>query len=253
VIPVKPAFYLVAAIPVQMACAIIYCAVTHYFPHNALLREALPVAYLALTYLQWLVVALWLSVRNQKYRVPILMHLPHLLSFLPLVRLIMLAAEQRPIDSASVKLAWLHSVVTHSFSLVAAWLWQVRAEFEEERALHHRILPIALYFLAALTTLVIYAGLDFSFSRSTFPLGLSVVQLLLYFSVTIALLLREKIRHLLPVIATVAFALVNGLLLFDQARSDIGVELALAASSATQLFSLYVFLVYSAHRQAATQ
>ena len=68
---------------------------------------------------------------------------------------------------------------------------------------------------------------------------------------TISLLLREKIRHALSPVAAVSFALVNALLLFDQARSDIGVEIALTAASATQLFSLYVFLVYSAHLRSA--
>jgi hypothetical protein len=253
VTPVKLYFYLAAAIPLQLGFAALHFALTELVPGNAMLREALPVAYLAATYLQWLAFSFWISLRSKKYRVPIIMHLPHLLSFLPLTRHILLAADRQAIDTTSLNLAWIHSVVTHCFSLVAAWLWQVRAEFDEGTALRHRILPITLYMLAALTTLVIYAGLDFSFSRSTLPFGLGLVQLLLYTSVTIALLLRENIRHLLPVIATVAFALVNGLLLFDQARSDIGVELALAASSATQLFSLYVFLVYSAHRQAATQ
>jgi hypothetical protein len=122
----------------------------------------------------------------------------------------------------SLNLAWLHSVVTHSFSLPACWLWQVRSDFEDGKALRERLVPIVLYILAAL----------------------------LYFSVTLALLLREKIRHALPAVAATAFALVNAALLFDQARADFGVELALSAASATQLFSLYAFLVYSAHRQA---
>lgn len=250
---VKLPIYLAAALPLQLAFAAIHFTVAQLSPENALLREALPVVYLAATYLQWLTFSFWISLRTKKYRVPIIMHLPHLLSFLPLVRHIMLAADRQVIDATSLNLAWIHSVVTHSFSLLAAWLWQVRAEFDDGTGLRHRLLPIALYILAALTTLIVYAGLDFSFARSAFPFGLGLVQLLLYTSVTLMLLLRDKIRHLLPVVAAAAFALVNGLLLFDQARSDIGVEFALAAGSATQLFSLYVFLVYAAHRQAITR
>lgn len=248
--PVKLHLYLAAAVPLQLGFAVIHFAISRFLPQNALLKEALPVIYLAVTYLQWLVFSFWISLRSKKYPVPILMHLPHLLSFLPLVRHILLAADRQAIDTMSLNLAWLHSVVTHSFSLLAAWLWQVRAEFDDGKALRHRLVPIVLYILAALTTLVVYAGLDFSFARSAYPLGLGVLQLLLYLSVTLALLLREKIRHALPTVAATAFALVNAVLLFDQARADIGVEFALSAASATQLFSLYVFLVYSAHRQA---
>ncbi|MFO1480187.1 MAG: hypothetical protein U1F40_08315 [Turneriella sp.] len=243
--------YLAAAVPLQLGFAAIYFAVMHFSPQNVLLREALPVAYLAVTYLQWLTFSFWISLRSKKYRVPIVMHLPHLLSFMPLIRHIMLAADRQAVDATSLNLAWIHSVVTHSFSLLAAWLWQVRAEFDDGTGLRHRILPIALYILAALTTLVVYAGLDLSFARTTLPFGLGLVQLLLYTSVTLLLLLREKIRHPLPAIAAAAFAIVNAILLFDQARSDIGVEFALAAGSATQLFSLYVFLVFSAHRPLA--
>jgi hypothetical protein len=250
VTPVKLHFYLAAAIPLQLSFAVIHVLIARFWPQNVLLKEVLPVIYLAVTYLQWLVISFWISLRSKKYRVPILMHLPHLLSFLPLVRHILLAANRQTTDTMSLNLAWLHSVVTHSFSLPACWLWQVRADFEDGKALRERPVPIVLYILAALTTLVVYAGLDFRFAQSAYPIGLGVLQLLLYFSVTLALLLREKIRHALPAVAATAFALVNAALLFDQARADFGVELALSAASATQLFSLYVFLVYSAHRQA---
>ncbi|MFZ5627584.1 MAG: hypothetical protein ACOY5B_00535 [Spirochaetota bacterium] len=252
-IPVKLHLYLTAAVPLQLGFGALHFVLSRFSPQNVLLREALPVLYLAVTYLQWLTFSFWISLRTKKYPVPIIMHLPHLLSFLPLVRHIMLSADRQAVDATSLNLAWLHSVVTHSFSLLAAWLWQVRAEFDDGTGLRHRLVPILLYILAALTTLVVYAGLDLSFARSAFPFGLGLVQLLLYTSVTLALLLRERIRHFLPVAAAAAFALVNGLLLFDQARSDIGVEFALAAGSATQLFSLYVFLVYSAHRRAITR
>lgn len=218
-----------------------------------LLRETLPVIYLAATYLQWLVFSFWISLRTKIYRIPITMHLPHLLSFLPLVRHILRAAGHQAIDATSLNLAWIHAVVTHSFSLLAAWLWQVRAEFDDGAGFRDRVLPVALYLLAAVTTLIIYAGLDFSFARSAFPMGIGLLQLMLYTGVTLTLLLRERIRRILPVVAAAAFAIVNGLLLFDQARSDIAVEFALAAGSATQLFSLYVFIGYVAHEQPLTR
>ncbi|GAB4424207.1 MAG: hypothetical protein OHK0011_04650 [Turneriella sp.] len=248
-LPVKLKVCLAAAVPLQLGFGALHFLLLRFSPQNALLREALPVIYLAATYLQWLAFSFWISLRTKRYRVPIIMHLPHLLSFLPLVRHIMLAADRIALDETSLNLAWLHCVVTHSFSLPAAWLWQVRSAFDDGQALRHRLLSVVLYLIAALTTLVLYAGLDFSFARSAFPFGLGLVQFLFYAGITLVLLLREKIRHALPAAAAAAFAFVNGFLLFDQARSDIAVELALAAGSLTQLFSLYVFLVYAGHRQ----
>ncbi|HRP70633.1 MAG TPA: hypothetical protein PLY93_13975, partial [Turneriella sp.] len=56
--------------------------------------ESLPILYLAATYALWLLVATFISWRTKKYRVPLLMHIPHLFSFLPLIRHIMLAADK---------------------------------------------------------------------------------------------------------------------------------------------------------------
>lgn len=240
VIPVKLQLLFVASAPLQLAFAAVHFALLWLSPGNLLLRDALPVAYLAVTYAQWLLVSFYLSLRTGKYRIPIVMHLPHLLSFLPLARHILLAADGQAPDTPSLAVAWIHCVVTHCFSLPAAWLWQVRGHFGPASGLRQNLLPILLLILAQLTILALYAGLDFGFARSPLPLGLGLLQLLLYAGVTLALL-RGKTRPLLPALAAVAFALVNGALLFDRAGSRFGVELALAAGGATQLFALYVF------------
>lgn len=199
------------------------------------------------------------------------MHLPHLLSFLPLIRHIMIAADRGQgmglstaaqdltqgadramADATSLMLAWVHAVATHMFSLVAAWLWQMRRAYEADSAEKRDLVPIAIYVLMAITTIVIYAGLDMSFATVNAPLAVGLIQLLLNVAVTGLLLLRETSSiTALTLIPAFIFSVVNGLLLFDKARSEMGVELALAGSSFTQIFTLYVFLLFSRSRRHA--
>lgn len=263
-IPIKLPFLLAAAIPLQLAFFGAHIALSRYFPEKRFQRDALPLVYLGATYLQWLLFSFFISWRTKKYRVPILMHLPHMLSFLPLIRHVMITADQssaglgaalgaeRPeTDSLSLMLAWVHAVASHSFSLVAAWLWQMRRAYEADLTEKRDLIPIAIYAISALTTIVIYAGLDMSFAASAAPVAVGLIQLLLNVAVTSLLLLREKSRiSALTLIPAVIFSLVNGSLLFDKARSEMGVELALAGATFTQIFTLYVFLHYSRHRNA---
>lgn len=225
----------------QLAFGGCHFLLSRFAPSHALLVEILPVAYLAATYLQWLSLSAWIALRYQ-YSVPVVMHLPHLLSFLPLLRHILLAAERKGIELSYLDLAWLHSVVTHSFSLPAAWLWQMR---RSAIAIGQRFFPVAVFSLAALLIVVLYAGLDFGFARATYPFVLAILQFLLYLGATLALVLPQGHRAPLPIIAATVLALTNGVLLFDQVRSAIGVELSLSASSITQLFALYAFVLYS--------
>lgn len=249
-IPIKLPFLLAAAVPLQLVFLGLHIALVLYFPQKRFEREALPLIYLATTYAQWLMVSFFISWHTQKYRVPIIMHLPHLLSFLPLVRHVMIAADRLESDTTSLLLAWVHAVATHIFSLVAAWLWQMRRAYEADLTEKRDLIPIAIYALMAFTTLVIYAGLDMSFAAVNAPLAVGLIQLLLNVAVTGLLLLRETSRiTALTLIPAVIFSLVNGSLLFDRARAEMGVELALAGSSFTQIFTLYVFLHYSRHRQ----
>jgi hypothetical protein len=234
-----------AAGPLQLAFFAAHIVITQKFATAQALRESLPVLYLAVTYLQWLGVAFFISLSTGR-RVPLLMHLPHLLSFLPLLRHIMLAADRMPTDTTSLSLAWVHAVVTHIFSLIATWLWQMRISNEAVLADRRReFLPIALYTILLITTILTYAGLDFSFEAGTSPFALGLVLLLLQIMVT--LLLITRLRHRtgpMVLIAAAAFAIVNLVLLFDRSRSNLGVEIALAATSFTQIFSLYVFFNY---------
>jgi hypothetical protein len=257
---------ILAAVPVQLLLLTAHLVVSYRYPHLIAWREALPVLYLAVTYWQWLLFAFYISLRtHRRYPVPILMHLPHLLSFLPLMRHIMLAADQgsgpgaagaqqgivSPAtiltgDTTSLTLAWIHAVVTHCFSLIAAWLWQVRREHEAETAERRReLLPIALYAIALITSILTYAGLDLSFTHNSRPLALGIVQLLLQILVTTLLISRSPRKGArIALVAAIAFSLANLLLLFDQSRSSLGVEIALAATSFTQIFALFVFLVF---------
>lgn len=249
-IPIKLSSLLFAALPLQFGFLAGHFLLVFYFPVSPLLREELPLLYLAATYLQWLCVAFIISKRTKICRVPILMHLPHLLSFLPLLRHIILAANRTPSDIGSLSLAWVHSVATHSFSLVATWLWQQRKFFATSAAdlLRQEFVPLALYALAALTTIALYAGLDWSFARTPLPLAVGIIQLLLNIAVTGVLLYRDRgSLKVFAITAAVIFSLANGLLLFDHAQGDIGVELALAATSFTQIFSLFVFMLHSKH------
>lgn len=232
-----------AAAPVQLALLTAHLVVSYGFPSHTALREALPVAYLAATYLQWLGFAFFISMRTG-HRVPIAMHLPHLLSFLPLIRHIMLAADRMPTDTTSLTLAWVHAIVTHIFSLVATWLWQMRISHLPQAADRRReILPIALYAILLITTILAYAGLDFSFAAASSPFALGIVQLLLQVVVTVLLITRPEHRSgSLALFAAAAFSLANLALLFDRSRSNLGVEIALAATSFTQIFALYVFV-----------
>jgi hypothetical protein len=238
----------IAALPLQIGALIAHLVLVYFFPKQVFLREALPLAYLGATYFQWLGFSVFISWRTKVCRVPFLMHIPHLLSFLPLLRHVMLAAERTPADTDSLTLAWLHSVATHSFSLVAAWLWQVRRQYDAHGRdlLRKEALPLSLYSLAALTIILLYAGLDFSFAANSSPLAVGVIQLLLNIAVTGVLLYREHgALKPLAVVAALVFSVVNGVLLFDKGRADIGVEAALAATSFTQIFSLFVFLIFS--------
>jgi len=234
---------IIAAAPLQLAFFAAHCVVITKFSQLKALTEALPVLYLAATYLQWLGTAFFISMSTGQ-RVPLLMHLPHLLSFLPLLRHIMLAADRLPVDSASLTLAWVHAVVTHIFSLLATWLWQMRISHEMPVADRRReLLPIALYTILLITTILAYAGLDFSFEAAGSPFALGLVLLLLQVLLTILLITRLHHRPgPLALIAAAAFALVNLVLLFDRSRSNLGVEIALAATSFTQIFALYVFV-----------
>ncbi len=261
----------IAALPLQIGALAAHLVLVYFLPKQVFLREALPLAYLGATYLQWLGFSIFISLRTKVCRVPFLMHIPHLLSFLPLLRHVMLAAERTPADTDSLTLAWVHSVATHSFSLVAAWLWQVRRQYDAHGRdlLRKEAIPLSLYSLAALTIIALYAGLDFSFAANTSPLAVGVIQLLLNIAVTGVLLYREQGTGMFPgrrshggrnvdrgalkplaVIAAIAFSLVNAMLLFDKGRADIGVEAALAATSFTQIFSLFVFLLFSRHAAA---
>lgn len=240
-VPVRLRTILALAILPQLAFASCHFLLSRSAPSHALLVEILPVTYLAATYLQWLLFSAWIAWRYQ-YPVPAVMHLPHLLSFLPLLRHILLAAERKGIELSYLDLAWLHAVVTHSFSLPAAWLWQMR---RSAFAIGQRFFPVAVYSLVALLLFVLYAGLDFGFARATYPFVLAILQFLLYLGTTLVLVLPRGHRAPLPLIAATAFALTNGVLLFDQVRSVIGVELSLSASSITQLFALYAFVLYS--------
>lgn len=268
-IPIRLSFLLAAAVPLQLVFLGLHIALVLYFPQKRFEREALPLIYLATTYAQWLLVSFFISWRTQKYRVPIIMHLPHLLSFLPLIRHIMIAADRgqgmalvgaphdvvlgadrAETEATSLLLAWVHAVASHSFSLVAAWLWQMRRAYEADLTEKRDLIPIALYAIMAFTTFVIYAGLDMSFAASSAPLAVGLIQLLLNVALTGLLLLRETSRiTALTLIPAVIFSLTNGALLFDKARAEMGVELALTGASFTQIFTLYVFLHYSRHRQ----
>lgn len=266
VIPIRLPFLLAAAVPVQLAFLAAHLVLVFYFPQKRFQREVLPLVYLTATYLQWLLFSFWISWRTKRrYPVPLLMHLPHLLSFLPLVRHVMIAASggvgaahdvslganRAEIDATSLMLAWLHAVASHSFSLVAAWLWQMRSAFDVDRAERRDLLPIIIYGISAITTILIYAGLDLSFAANSAPLAVGLIQLLLSLSVTGLLVLRESKRiTALTLIPALVFSLVNGALLFDTARAEIGVEIALAGASFTQIFTLYVFLHYSRDRNS---
>lgn len=259
-------FLFLAALPLQIGAFAAHLVVLNFYPKAALVRDALPLAYLGATYLQWLGVAIFISLKTKVCRVPFVMHLPHFLSFLPLLRHVMLASERHPSDDMSLTLAWLHSVATHSFSLVAAWLWQVRRQYDahEGDLLRREAIPLSFYGLSVLTTLSLYAGLDFSFAATNSPWAVGAIQLLLNLSVTGVLLYREQGPWMahgrrghggpggdpgglkpLAVIAAVVFSLVNAALLFDRGAGDIGVEVALTATSFTQIFSLFVFLIFS--------
>ena len=241
-------FLLIAALPLQLGAFAAHLVLINFYPKAALLKDALPLVYLGATYLQWLGIAIFISLRTKVCRVPFMMHIPHLLSFLPLLRHVMLAADRTPADAQSLTLAWLHSVATHSFSLVAAWLWQARRIRHGHAGdlLRKEAIPLSLYSLSVLTTIVLYAGLDFSFAATNSPWAVGAIQLLFNFAVTGVLLYREH-GGLKPlaVIAAIVFSLVNAALLFDRGRADIGVEAALAATSFTQIFSLFVFLIFS--------
>lgn len=241
-------FLFLAALPLQLGAFAAHLVILNFYPKAALLRDALPLAYLGVTYLQWLGLAIFISLKTKVCRVPFVMHLPHFLSFLPLLRHVMLAAERHPSDDMSLTLAWLHSTLTHSFSLVAAWLWQVRHQYDahEGDLLRKEAIPLSFYGLSVLTTISLYAGLDFSFTATNSPWAVGAIQLLLNLSVTGLLLYREH-GGLKPlaVVAAVIFSLVNAALLFDRGRADIGVEVALTATSFTQIFSLFVFLIFS--------
>lgn len=251
-IPIKLPLLFAAAIPLQLAFLGAHLALSLYFPQKRFEREALPLIYLAATYAQWLLFSFFISWRTKKYRVPIIMHLPHLLSFLPLIRHVMIAADRIETEPTGLLLAWVHAVATHIFSLVAAWLWQMRRAFEEDLTEKRDLIPIAIYALMAFTTIVIYGGLDMSFAAVNVPLAVGLIQLLLNVAVTGLLLLRETSRiTALTLIPAVIFSLVNGSLLFDRARAEMGVELALAGSSFTQIFTLYVFLHFSRHSKQA--
>ena len=160
----------------------------------------------------------------------------------------MLTSNRIPTDPASLTLAWAHAVATHSFSLVAAWLWQVRRQEDahEQELFRKDFVPLALYVICALTTILLYAGGDFSFAKATTPYAVGAIQLLLNIGITVVLLHREH-GGLKPlaVVAAIVFSLANAALLFDKTPGDIGVELALAATSFTQIFSLFVFLMFS--------
>ncbi|MFO1469855.1 MAG: hypothetical protein U1F27_02295 [Turneriella sp.] len=68
----------------------------------------------------------------------------------------------------------------HMFSLNAVWLWQMRRAYEADFAGGKRdLVPIAIYVLMAITTIVIYAGLDMSFATVNAPLAVGLIQLLL--------------------------------------------------------------------------
>ncbi|HRP69780.1 MAG TPA: hypothetical protein PLY93_09650, partial [Turneriella sp.] len=144
---------------------------------------------------------------------------------------------------------WLHAVATHTFSLVAAWLWQMRPR-EDTRwrsvFMRHRV-SILLYLLAQLTIVLIYAGLDFRFANTAMPWAVGLLQLLLNMAVTALILYNHfgKLR-LLRFATALTFSIVNFVLLFDSSfNAFISAEAALAASSFTQIFTLFVFLVYA--------
>lgn len=268
----KPRFFFAAAVPLQVAFLCAHLVLVFFYPKQQFLLEALPVAYLAFTYIQWLSVAALISFAGKNYPIPILMHLPHLLSFFPLIRHILLTSNRIATDQTSLTLAWTHAVATHSFSLVAAWLWQVRRGPEDLVAPGSRdtagaswrewaadagqlfrkdFIPLTLYAICALTTILLYAGGDFSFAKATTPYAVGAIQLLLNLGITVVLLHREH-GGLKPLatLAAVIFSVANAALLFDKTPGDIGVELALAATSFTQIFSLFVFLMFS--RRAST-
>lgn len=245
VLPVKVWKLFLAAVPLQLFFLFAHFYWSYQRPQDALLRDAFPLVYLAGTYLQWLLFAFWISLRTKKYRVPLLMHLPHFLSFLPLLRLVALASEKETVETLSLHLAWVHSVLTHSFTLVAAWLWQVRAEFENPIWKKERYLPFLAYLAASSTMLVVYAGLDFTFKAPSNALALGTIQLLLYLAVGVLILLSEKTRMRLAFVALSVFVAVNTMLLFDPSRTGFSVEVALSGVTFTQLFSLCVFLVLS--------
>lgn len=234
---------ILAAAPLQLVFLTAHLVVSYGYPALTALREALPVLYLALTYLQWLGFAFFISL-STGHRVPLVMHLPHLLSFLPLMRHIMLAADRLPTDTTSLTLAWVHAIVTHIFSLIATWLWQMRISQETQPEDRRReVLPIALYAILLMTTILAYAGLDLSFAAASSPFALGIVQLLLQVVVTVLLITRLEHRTgALALFAAAAFSLANLALLFDRSRSNLGVEIALAATSFTQIFALYVFV-----------
>ena len=227
--PIKLSVLLVLALPLQLGFLAAHLVLTYKFPDQRFWREILPLAYLTATYLQWLLIAFFISWRTKKYPVPIIMHLPHLLSFLPLVRHVMVAADRQQGEATGLLLAWLHAVATHIFSLTAAWLWQLRSAYRREIDEKRDLVPIGIYAIALITTVLLYAGLDLSFAATAAPLALGIVQLLLYMAITLMLVIRD--RHAwsaLSLAAAVIFSLANAALLFDRSRSDLGVELALA-------------------------
>ncbi|MFO1469856.1 MAG: hypothetical protein U1F27_02300 [Turneriella sp.] len=92
-IPIKLPLLFAGRTPAAACFSGAHLALSCIFRKNALERDALPVVYLAATYLQWLFFLFLASWRTKKTR-PIIMHLPHLLSFLPLIRHIMIAADR---------------------------------------------------------------------------------------------------------------------------------------------------------------
>lgn len=252
-VPVKLSSLFLAALLPQLAWGFCQLLFSQLWAQNAFLREILPVIYLATTYLQWLLIAIGISLKAKHCRVPVSMHLPHFLSFLPLVRHILLAADRQGTDPVSLNYAWLHSLVTHCLTLPACWLWQMRATMREDSAVTQRLLARMVYILAALVVLAIYAGLDFQFVHTVSPLALGLLQFALFFLATLLFIMMQKRVHPLPIIAATVFAGVNCLLLCDRAGSIIRVEFALGACSMAQLFALFVFATIAAMEKRSYQ
>ncbi|MBV6494128.1 MAG: hypothetical protein LDLANPLL_02154 [Turneriella sp.] len=245
---IRVKFLFITAGSIQVIFLVLHLSYLPSAKASPLFIETLPIIYLAATYFTWLSVATFISFKTKIYRVPLLMHVPHLFSFLPLLRHIILAANKENVNLADLTFAYVHACVTHTFSLVAAWMWQMRdKDASRLRELWQKnYLSFLLFVLAQLAIVLLYAGGDFGFKTTTEPWAVGFLQALLNSIVIVFFLYKDSgALRPLPLSAAILFSLTNVALLFDTSTNTLlTTQAALAASGITQLFSLFVFLLF---------